>query len=85
MIRLIKQEPVLFQAIIQATLALIGAFGVKLGAGQVGSILALTAAHSVVLDQDLCDAHCRSESRRWRGTCSQACDGLRSKNSLTSP
>jgi hypothetical protein len=44
MIRLIKQEPVLFQAIIQATLALIGAFGVKLGAGQVGSILALTAA-----------------------------------------
>jgi len=44
MIRLIKQEPVLFQGIIQAALALLGAFGVKLGAVQVGSILALSAA-----------------------------------------
>jgi len=44
MLTLIKQEPVLFQALIQAGLALALSFGANLSAGQVGTILAFTAA-----------------------------------------
>ena len=42
--RLIKQEPVAFQAIIQAVIALVISFGVSLTANQVGAIAAVTAA-----------------------------------------
>jgi hypothetical protein len=40
----IKQEPVMFQAIIQAAVALALSFGLKLSSTQVGAILAFTAA-----------------------------------------
>jgi hypothetical protein len=42
--RLIKEEPVAIQAIIQALIALAISFGVGLTATQVGSITAVTAA-----------------------------------------
>jgi len=42
--RLIKEEPVAIQAIIQALIALAISFGVGLTANQVGSITAVTAA-----------------------------------------
>jgi len=41
---LVKGEPVLFQGVIQAALALAIAFGGSISATQVGSILALSAA-----------------------------------------
>jgi hypothetical protein len=41
---LIKDEPVLFQGVIQAALALAAAFGSGISTAQVGSILALSAA-----------------------------------------
>ena len=44
MLSLIKTEPVLFQGIIQAGLALAVAFGVGLDATQTGSLLAFSAA-----------------------------------------
>jgi hypothetical protein len=40
----IKQEPVLFQGLIQAVLALGVSFGLHLSGDQVGAILAVTAA-----------------------------------------
>jgi hypothetical protein len=40
----IKQEPVMFQAVVQAVLALALSFGLKLSSAQVGAILACTAA-----------------------------------------
>lgn len=40
----IKGEPVLFQGVIQAALALLVSFGVEISPMKVGSILALTAA-----------------------------------------
>ena len=40
----IKGEPVLFQGLIQALLALLIAFGLKLDVKETGAILALTAA-----------------------------------------
>ncbi len=40
----IKQEPVLFQGLIQALLALLIAFGLKLEPGKMGAILAFSAA-----------------------------------------
>jgi len=44
MLSYIRQEPVLFQALIQAALALLVAFGSHLSAGQVGSLVAFSAA-----------------------------------------
>ncbi len=44
MFRLIKQEPVMFQGLIQAVLALALSFGLKLTGDQVGAILAASAA-----------------------------------------
>jgi hypothetical protein len=44
MLSLIKKEPVLFQGVIQAGLALAVAFGVGLDATQTGSLLAFSAA-----------------------------------------
>ncbi|HKE25116.1 MAG TPA: hypothetical protein VKB88_22300 [Bryobacteraceae bacterium] len=44
MLQRIKQEPVMFQAVIQAALALGLSFGLKLSSSQVGAILAFTAA-----------------------------------------
>lgn len=44
MLTLIKSEPVLFQGVIQAGLALAVAFGSNLDAVQTGSILAFSAA-----------------------------------------
>jgi hypothetical protein len=41
---LIKAEPVMFQAVVQAFLALLLSFGVGLTVEQVGSIMAFTAA-----------------------------------------
>ena len=41
---LIKQEPVAFQAVIQAIIALGTSFGLKLEAGQVGAIVTCSAA-----------------------------------------
>jgi hypothetical protein len=41
---LIKQEPVAFQAVIQALMALGTSFGLNLSAGQVGAIVTCTAA-----------------------------------------
>lgn len=40
----IKNEPVFVQGLIQAALALAIAFGLKLSPGQIGAILAFTAA-----------------------------------------
>ncbi len=42
--KLIQQEPVMFQGMIQALFALAVAFGLNLSAGQVGAILAASAA-----------------------------------------
>jgi hypothetical protein len=44
MLNCIRQEPVLFQALVQAALALLVAFGSHLSAGQVGSLVAFSAA-----------------------------------------
>ena len=44
MLNVVKQEPVMFQAVIQAALALALSFGLKLSPGQVGAVLAFTAA-----------------------------------------
>jgi hypothetical protein len=44
MLNLIKQEPVAFQAVIQALIALGTSFGLNLSAGQVGAIVTCTAA-----------------------------------------
>ncbi len=44
MVQLIKQEPVMFQAVVQAAFALLLAFGLKLSPGQVGATLAFVAA-----------------------------------------
>jgi hypothetical protein len=41
---LVKNEPVLFQGVIQAALALAVAFGSNLDAAQIGAILAFSAA-----------------------------------------
>jgi hypothetical protein len=41
---LIKSEPVMFQAVIQAGLAMVMSFGVRLSAEQMGTVLAFTAA-----------------------------------------
>ncbi len=40
----IKEEPVLFQGLLQAFLALLMAFGLKLDATKIGAILAFSAA-----------------------------------------
>ena len=40
----IREEPVLFQGLIQALLAVLVSFGLKLDASQVGGLLALSAA-----------------------------------------
>jgi hypothetical protein len=42
--RNIKQEPVMFQGLVQATLGLFLAFGLKLSPQQIGGILAFSAA-----------------------------------------
>jgi hypothetical protein len=42
--KLIKKEPVAFQAVVQTGLALSVAFGTSLSSGQVGAIMAFTAA-----------------------------------------
>ncbi len=44
MIKLIQSEPVLFQATIQAGMAVIMSFGVHLSVEQIGTIMAFTAA-----------------------------------------
>lgn len=44
MMDLIRTEPVMFQAVIQAFLALLLSFGVGLSTEQIGSIMAFTAA-----------------------------------------
>ena len=44
MLTLIKKEPVLFQAVVQAGLALAVSFGFGLDATQTGSLLAFSAA-----------------------------------------
>ena len=44
MLSLIKTEPVLFQGVVQAGLALAVAFGIGLDAAQTGSLLAFSAA-----------------------------------------
>jgi hypothetical protein len=44
MLQRIKQEPVMFQGVIQAALALGLSFGLKLTSAQLGAILALSAA-----------------------------------------
>ena len=43
-IDMIRQEPVMFQALIQAALALLISFGLKLNSTQVGAVVAFSAA-----------------------------------------
>lgn len=47
--QLINQEPVAFQGLIQASLALAVSFGTALSSGQVGAILGFSAAVLAVL------------------------------------
>ena len=47
--KLVNQEPVAFQALIQASLALAVSFGTALSSGQVGAILGFSAAALAVL------------------------------------
>jgi hypothetical protein len=44
LIKQIQEEPVFFQAVVQATIALVVSFGLNLGAPQVGAIAAFSAA-----------------------------------------
>lgn len=43
-IDMIRQEPVMFQALVQATLALLISFGFKLNPAQMGALVAFSAA-----------------------------------------
>jgi len=44
LIEMIRQEPVLFQALMQAGLALLLSFGLKLNSTQIGAVMAFSAA-----------------------------------------
>jgi hypothetical protein len=57
MLNLIRTEPVLFQAVIQAVIALLGSFEVHLSANQIGSIMALTAAILAFITRGMVTSH----------------------------
>lgn len=42
--RLVRKEPVMFQGVLQASIALLAAFGMSMSVEQVGAVLAFTAA-----------------------------------------